>query len=49
MRAVRLARKERIERLLNDWTDDDRRDLGRLLARFNDELSRDIASDNPRA
>jgi hypothetical protein len=49
MRAVRLARRERIARLLHDWTDDDRRDLGRLLARFNDELSRDIANDNPRA
>ena len=49
MRAVGLARRERIARLLHDWTDDDRRDLGRLLARFNDELSRDIANDNPRA
>jgi DNA-binding MarR family transcriptional regulator len=44
MRAVQLARRERIATLLNDWTENDRRDLGRLLARFNDELSRDIAT-----
>lgn len=41
MRAVQLARKERIASLLDDWTDDDRRQLGRLLARFNDDVSRD--------
>ena len=41
MRAVQLARKERIARLLDDWTEDDRRQLGRLLARFNDDVSRD--------
>ena len=39
MRAVQLARKERVANLLRDWTDDDRRDLGRLLARFNDALT----------
>jgi hypothetical protein len=44
MRAVQLARRERIENLLGDWTTGDRRQLGRLLARFNDELSRDAAS-----
>jgi DNA-binding MarR family transcriptional regulator len=41
MRAVQLARKERIASLLDDWTEDDRRQLGRLLARFNDDVSRD--------
>jgi DNA-binding MarR family transcriptional regulator len=44
MRAVQRARKERIASLLGDWTTGDRRQLGRLLARFNDELSRDAAS-----
>jgi DNA-binding MarR family transcriptional regulator len=43
MRAVQLARKERVERLLVGWSENDRRELGRLLAKFNDELSRDIA------
>jgi DNA-binding MarR family transcriptional regulator len=43
MRAVQLERRERVATLLRDWTDEDRRDLGRLLARFNDELSYDIA------
>jgi DNA-binding MarR family transcriptional regulator len=43
MRSVQLARKERLATLLRDWTDDDRRDLGRLLAKFNDGLSDDIA------
>jgi DNA-binding MarR family transcriptional regulator len=43
MRAVQLARKERIARLLDDWSDADRRQLGRLLARFNDDVSRDPA------
>jgi DNA-binding MarR family transcriptional regulator len=43
MRAVQLERRERVARLLRDWTDEDRRDLGRLLAKFNDELSYDIA------
>ena len=42
MRAVQDARKERIAMLLRDWTEDDRRDLGRLLARFNEELTRDV-------
>jgi DNA-binding MarR family transcriptional regulator len=46
MRVVQLARKERIAELLRNWTDDDRRQLGRLLARFNDELGRDIAREN---
>ena len=46
MRAVRLARKERIAKLLHDWPEHDRRELGRLLARFNDELSRDIAHES---
>jgi DNA-binding MarR family transcriptional regulator len=41
MRAVQLARKERIASLLDDWAEDDRRQLGRLLARFNDDVSRD--------
>jgi DNA-binding MarR family transcriptional regulator len=41
MRAVQLARKERIASLLDDWTEEDRRQLGRLLARFNDDVSRD--------
>jgi DNA-binding MarR family transcriptional regulator len=41
MRAVQLARKERIANLLDDWTEDDRRQLGRLLARLNDDVSRD--------
>jgi DNA-binding MarR family transcriptional regulator len=45
MRAVQLARKERVASLLRDWTDEDRRDFGRLLARFNDGLSYDIAHD----
>jgi DNA-binding MarR family transcriptional regulator len=40
MRAVQLARKERIASLLDDWTEDDLRQLGRLLARFNDDVSR---------
>jgi DNA-binding MarR family transcriptional regulator len=41
MRSVQLARRERIARLLDDWKVDDRRQLGRLLARFNDDVSRD--------
>lgn len=41
MRGVQFARKERIASLLDDWTEDDRRQLGRLLARFNDDVSRD--------
>jgi DNA-binding MarR family transcriptional regulator len=47
MRAVQLARKERIATLLRDWTEDDRRDLGRLLARFNEELSYDMTHRAP--
>ncbi|MCU1468751.1 MAG: winged helix-turn-helix transcriptional regulator [Actinomycetia bacterium] len=47
MRAVQLARKERIATLLRDWTDDERRDLGRLLARFNEELTRDVITRVP--
>jgi DNA-binding MarR family transcriptional regulator len=43
MRSVQLARKERIAMLLDDWTADDRRELGRLLNRFNDALTREIA------
>ncbi|MDQ1508757.1 MAG: hypothetical protein QOG50_601 [Actinomycetota bacterium] len=45
MRTVQLARNERLATLLRDWTRTDRRELGRLLARFNDELSRDLARD----
>jgi DNA-binding MarR family transcriptional regulator len=44
MRAGRLARTERIATLLRDWTEEDRRDLGRLLARFNEELTRDVVT-----
>jgi DNA-binding MarR family transcriptional regulator len=44
MRAVQRARRERIASLLGDWTEGDRRQLGRLLARFNDELGRDAAA-----
>ena len=43
MRAVQRERRERVARLLRDWSDEDRRDLGRLLARFNDDLSYDVA------
>jgi DNA-binding MarR family transcriptional regulator len=43
MRAVQRARKERLKTLLCDWTPNDRRELGRLLARFNGELTRDNA------
>jgi DNA-binding MarR family transcriptional regulator len=43
MRAVQRARKERLATLLGDWTPDDRRELARLLARFNGELTRDSA------
>ena len=39
-RTVQLVRQERLETLLRDWTQNDRRKLGRLLARFNDELVR---------
>jgi DNA-binding MarR family transcriptional regulator len=39
-RTVQLVRKQRLEALLRDWTQNDRRKLGRLLARFNDELAR---------
>jgi DNA-binding MarR family transcriptional regulator len=46
MRAVQVARKERIAKLLHDWPENDRRELGRLLARFNGELSRDIAHES---
>jgi DNA-binding MarR family transcriptional regulator len=46
MRAVQVARKERIAKLLHDWPENDRRELGRLLARFNDELSRDITHES---
>jgi DNA-binding MarR family transcriptional regulator len=46
MRAVQLARKERVATLLGDWTENDRHELGRLLARFNDELSRDVTLRN---
>jgi DNA-binding MarR family transcriptional regulator len=44
MHAVQRARTERIAGILDDWTEDDRRHFGGLLARFNDELSRDTAS-----
>jgi len=43
MLAVQLGRKERIETLLSHWTASDRLELGRLLAAFNEALSRDIA------
>jgi DNA-binding MarR family transcriptional regulator len=46
MRAVQLARKERIAKLLHDWPENDRHELGRLLARFNDELSRDMTQES---
>jgi len=42
MRAVQLARKERINTLLGDWTEKDRRELGRLLAQFNRDLNHGI-------
>jgi hypothetical protein len=48
MRAVQLARKERVAELLADWTEHDRHELGRLLAKFNDELSRDVAQPGSR-
>ncbi len=43
MLAVQLARQERIETLLRQWTARDRLELGRLLAIFNEALSLDIA------
>jgi DNA-binding MarR family transcriptional regulator len=43
MHAVQRARKERLETLLRDWSASDRRELGRLLARFNGELTLDNA------
>ena len=48
MGAVRVARKERIATLLVDWTENDRHELGRLLAKFNDDLSRDVAHHDSR-
>jgi DNA-binding MarR family transcriptional regulator len=42
MRTVQLARKKRIATLLRDWTTKDRRELARLLAKFNDEINQDI-------
>jgi DNA-binding MarR family transcriptional regulator len=41
MRAVQLVRRQRIEALLSDWAEKDRLELGRLLGKFNHELSRD--------
>jgi DNA-binding MarR family transcriptional regulator len=43
MRAVQLVRRQRIEALLRDWTEKDRLELGRLVGKFNHELSRDGA------
>jgi len=45
MLTVQSARKERIGTLLRSWSDGDRQELGRLLTRFNDELSRDMVDD----
>lgn len=42
MRTVQLARKKRIAALLREWTQSDRRELARLLAKFNAELNHDI-------
>lgn len=44
MREVRAAREERVARLLHDWTDDDRRELGALLARFNAAIRADASA-----
>jgi DNA-binding MarR family transcriptional regulator len=44
MRAVQLARKERVGTLLCDWTENDRRELGRLLAQFNRDLNHGITN-----
>ena len=41
MRAVQLGRRQRLESLLGDWTEKDRLELGRLIGKFNHELSRD--------
>ena len=41
MRAVQLLRRQRLESLLGDWTENDRLELGRLIGQFNYELSRD--------
>jgi DNA-binding MarR family transcriptional regulator len=41
MRAVQLLRRQRLESLLGDWTEKDRRELARLIGQFNHELSRD--------
>ena len=43
MRTVQLIRRQRIAALVSEWTETDRLGLGRLLGKFNDELSRDIA------
>ena len=40
-RAVQRARRERIATILDNWTENDRRQFGQLLARFNAELNRD--------
>lgn len=46
MRAVQLARRERLATLLGSWTDDDRRQLGHLLSKFNHELSQEPTPDD---
>jgi DNA-binding MarR family transcriptional regulator len=43
MRAVQDTRKEHLARLLSDWSENDKGELGRLLARFNSGLSRELA------
>jgi DNA-binding MarR family transcriptional regulator len=40
-RAVQLLRRQRLESLLGEWTENDRLELARLIGRFNHELSRD--------
>jgi hypothetical protein len=38
---VQLLRRQRLESLLGDWTENDRLALARLIGQFNHELSRD--------
>ena len=40
MAARRKRRRERMERILAGWSTDDRRQLARLLARFNADIER---------
>jgi DNA-binding MarR family transcriptional regulator len=39
MLAVQLGRKERVAALLDDWTEKDLLDLGRLLGKFNEAVT----------